>query len=210
MALVVLTIDQRRSRQGPDRVDGLLEHLSSPDIAPDVVLPFERTAGDEVQGLLSSSRTAVDLALSLAESRAWSIGIGVGAVREPLPTSTRAAGGPAFENARDAVERAKATAEGIAVTGPDPVSAGDAEAVLQLLAAVMLRRSEAGKQTVELARAGLRQHEAAAQLAISKQAVSQRLQTAFWNHERRVRPVAARLLEQAAAHGAQAASTSSP
>jgi hypothetical protein len=198
MAYVVMTIDQRGSRRGPDLVDGLLEQLGSPELAPHVVLPFERTAGDEVQGLLSSPQAAVDLALHLADSRAWSIGIGVGQVRQPLPSSTRAAGGPAFENARNAVERAKAAAEGIAVSGPDAATAGDAEAVLQLLAAVILRRSEAGQQTVDLARAGLRQQEAADRLGISKQAVSQRLQTAFWNHERRVRPVAGRLLEQAA------------
>jgi hypothetical protein len=207
---VVMTIDQRRSRRGPDLVEDLLERLRSPDVAGAVVLPFERTAGDEVQGLLGSAQTAVDIAIDLAESRAWSIGIGVGEVRAPLPSSTRAAGGPAFENARDAVERAKAVTEGIAVTGPEPVSAGDAEAVLQLLAAVVLRRSEAGRQTVELAREGLRQHEAAARLGISKQAVSQRLQTAFWGHERRVIPVAGRLLERAATADPGGSSTSSP
>ncbi|HEX5510781.1 MAG TPA: hypothetical protein VFX41_03635 [Actinomycetales bacterium] len=210
MTHLVMTIDQRRSRRGPDLVEDLLERLHDRELGKDVVLPFERTAGDEVQGLLSSPQAVVDLALLLAESRAWSIGIGVGEVRQPLPSSTRAAGGPAFENARDAVERAKSVAEGIAVTGPEPVSAGDAEAVLQMLAAVILRRSEAGRQTVDLARTGLRQHEAAERLGISKQAVSQRLQTAFWNHERRVRPVAARLLDRASASDGSDRSSPSP
>ena len=45
--MFALTIDQHRSRRGEDLVPGLLGALA----AVPTVLPFERTVGDEVQGL---------------------------------------------------------------------------------------------------------------------------------------------------------------
>ena len=45
----VLTVDQRASRRGPDRVDDVLGRLNTGVRA---VLSFERTAGDEFQGVL--------------------------------------------------------------------------------------------------------------------------------------------------------------
>ncbi len=197
-ALVVVTVDQRRSRRGPDLVAELLTRLDDDPWRRQQALRFERTAGDEVQGVLSSADAAVDLALELSSSRAWSVGLGGGPVRRPLPASTRAAGGPAFEHAREAVERAKTVPEGVALSGLDTVSAQEAEAVLQLLAAVVRRRSAAGHEVVALVAEGLSQSEVAARLGITKQAVSQRLQAAWWSHDQRVRPIARRLLHEAA------------
>ena len=51
----MLTIDQRASRRGPDRVGAMLERLNG---AVPVVLAFERTAGDEFQGVLDDPRVA--------------------------------------------------------------------------------------------------------------------------------------------------------
>ncbi len=196
-ALVVLTVDQRRSRHGPDLVTELLDTLDGELWRPHQLLPFERTAGDEVQGVLSSTNAAVDLALELASSGLWSVGLGVGEVREPLPDSTRAASGRAFENARDAVQRAKSLPEAVALTATNAEAGRPAEAVLQLLAAVVKRRSLAGHEVVALMRQRLNQSQVAERLGISKQAVSQRLQAAWWSHDDRVRPVASRLLWEA-------------
>lgn len=195
--VIVVTADQRGSSTGPDRVEALLDELNGDELAPHRVLVFERTAGDEVQGVLSDADVAVDLALRLARTGHWSTGLGAGSVNRPLPASTRAARGEAFQLAREAVERAKSVRERVAVSGADAEVAGDAEAVLQVLAAIDGRRSAAGREVVRLVAAGASQNEAAEALGVSKQAVSQRLHAALWGHEVRLRPLAARLLEAA-------------
>jgi hypothetical protein len=190
--MYVLTVDQRDSRRTPDRVGGLLETLAADRAA--YVLGFERTAGDEVQGVLDDPVTVVDLVLRLVRDGAWSIGVGIGAVNEPLPQSTRAGSGPAFAEARDAVSRAKSRPYDLAVTGDRPERARRAQAALDLLAATVSRRSERGWEAVDLASAGLNQIEVAARLGISKQAVSQRLQAADWHVEPDGRALASHLL----------------
>jgi phage-related baseplate assembly protein len=196
--LAVVTIDQRRSRTSPDRVESLLADLAGSGTAAATVLRFERTAGDEVQGLIGSPAELVELVLWLVRAGSWSTGVGLGPVRRPLPDSARAGAGPAFEHARAAVERAKRHVEGVAVAGPDAAAARHAEAVLQLLAALVQRRSPQGWQAVDLVGAGLTQVAAARRLGVSRQAVGQRLQAALWPHEQSVRPVAADLLARAA------------
>lgn len=210
---LVLTIDQRGSRRGEDAVPALLERLAR--IAPEPLRPFERTAGDEAQGVLDDPATVVDVVLALAEEGRWSTGVGVGPVRRPLPPSTRAGAGPAFEAARAAVTAAKGVREGLAVRGPDgpsgaedarasPFEEGpatavlDAETALLLLVGLRARRSAAGREAVALAERGLGPREAAQHLGVSPQAVSQRLRAAGWSAEERTRPLAARLLARAA------------
>lgn len=194
--MFVLTADQRSSRRGPDRVEDLLEDLAG---VPDLVRPFERTAGDEVQGVLADPGTVVDVVLRLARTRQWSVGVGAGAVREPLPPSTRAGAGPAFEHARDAVQRAKRSAPHVAVSGDDPTAAAHAEAVLRLLADIVQRRTALGWGVVDRLKDGRTQTDLARELGITKQAVSQRVQAAGWPHERDVRPAVAALLDRAQA-----------
>ena len=123
--------------------------------------------------------------------------MGLGPVRTPVPASVRAATGPAFVNARTAVERAKASPGRLAVVGPAAELAGNADALLALLAAVVQRRSPQGWEVVDQMADGLTQKDVAARLGISPQAVSQRLRTALWSEEKRVRPIAANLLAEA-------------
>lgn len=190
--MFVLTIDQRRSRTDIDRVGDVLETLS---VYP-VLRRFERTAGDEVQGVVGSSRTVVDIAVQLVEDGHWSVGIGIGTVDEPLPAVTRAGRGEAFEAARRAVTRAKSAPGGVAVEGSDQAAA-DAETVLTLLAFVAARRTEEGRAAVAIMREGATQIVTAERLGISKQAVSQRLSVAGWAAETKARELAARLLGKA-------------
>jgi hypothetical protein len=191
--MLVLTIDQRGSRRLGDKVDEVLAKLTGERL----VRGFERTAGDEVQALLDDYDQAVRLVLELAREDRWNIGVGLGAVIQPIPQSVRAANGPAFHHARDAVERAKSAARGVAVTGPKRAEAGDAEALLGLLAAVVQRRSAEGWEVVDLMDGERTQREVAQRLGITPQAVSQRVRAALWNEERRARPLAARLLKEA-------------
>jgi hypothetical protein len=191
----VLTIDQRGSRRGPDRVADVLPRLN--DTVP-TVLPFERTAGDEFQGVLAEADDVVDAVLDLVRLGGWSIGVGAGPVQSPLPASTRAGAGAAFLSARRAVDAAKQRPARLAVRGAVPTDAGDAQAVLTALAVIVGRRSEQAWEAIALVGRGRTQAEAAAELGITRQAVGQRLAAGLWELELDLRPTAARLLTRAA------------
>jgi hypothetical protein len=190
----VLTVDQRGSRRGTDRVPAVLSALS--DVP--VVLRFERTAGDEVQGVLDDPAAVVEVVRRLVRDGGWSIGVGAGPVQTPLPRSTRAATGPAFLAARAAVEAAKRRPVRVAVRGAVTEAAEDAQAVLTALAALLERRSDQAWEAVELVERGRTQAQAAGELGVTRQAVGQRLTAGLWEVERDLRPTAARLLTRAA------------
>ncbi|WP_029253448.1 helix-turn-helix domain-containing protein [Paraoerskovia marina] len=197
--MFVLTIDQRGSTHASDEVPALLDALTETSPTA-LLLPYERTVGDEVQGLLVDAATVVETVLRIAGRGGWSVGLGIGSVREPLPGSTREATGDAYVRARDAVDRAKGRGLTVplAVTGADEERAHDTEAFLRLLAAVVARRSTAGHDAVAaLRRVGGTQKEAAAELGISEQAMSQRLRAALHDEVEAARPVAVRMLQEA-------------
>lgn len=104
--MYVMTIDQRGSSTDADRVPGLLAELSTLSTAG----RFERSVGDEVQGVVERQDEVVEIALHALRSGRWYVGIGVGPVDLPLPASPREGSGPAFVAARLAVDRAKAAA----------------------------------------------------------------------------------------------------
>jgi hypothetical protein len=194
----VLTVDQKGSRRSADRVADILPRLNA---AVATVLPFERTAGDEFQGVLDGPEEVVDVVLDLVRAGDWSIGVGAGPVQTPLPRSTRAGAGPAFLSARRAVDAAKQRPSRLAVRGAAPEDAGDAQAVLSALAVVVDRRSDQAWEAIGLVTGGRTQAEAATELGISRQAVGQRLAAGLWDLERELRPTAARLLTRAAGVG---------
>lgn len=193
----MLTVDQRHSRRTRDRVDTLLRDLAG---RADLLRPFERTAGDEVQGIADRPDVAVELTLMLVRDQVWSVGLGVGPVDQPLPDSTRAGSGPAFVRARAAVTAAKTRSTGLAVVGADDDggAARRAQTALDLVASLLQRRTIRGAEAVALAREGLNQLEVAGRLGVSKQAVSQRLQAADWHLEVPGRELATHLLSTAA------------
>ncbi|MDI9930961.1 hypothetical protein QM588_11165 [Rhodococcus sp. IEGM 1354] len=191
--MFVMTVDQRRSRRDIDRVPDLLDRYRDFDL----IRPFDRTAGDEVQAVCEDAATVVAIALDLVATPHWSVGIGVGSVELPLPDTTRAGRGQAFEAARDAVTRAKNAPAALAVTGPEPATAEDAETASTLVALLVARRSDQGREAVALMAEGMSQTDAAERLDISKQAMSQRLSVAGWHVENAGRTLAARLLTAA-------------
>ncbi|PQZ93775.1 hypothetical protein CQ018_08970 [Arthrobacter sp. MYb227] len=190
--MIVMTIDQRKSRTNPDKVESLLQWLSR---SYRVMRGFERTAGDEVQGVLGDGVTAARIALAVAATGDWSVGIGIGAVESPLPEQTRAGRGLAFENARDAVDRAKKSGGAIAVSGPGN-EAGRIEAELQLISILESRRSESSAEAGRLVVEGMTQYEIAVKLGISQQAVSQRLASGLWHETEKLATYAAQALEE--------------
>ena len=195
--MFVLTADQHASKVRGDKVAALLDAQEGWDRAhaDAVVLPLERTVGDEVQIVLSDASAAVDLALHLMRLGEWAVGIGAGPT-DALAETSRASSGPAFVHARTAVERARGRAvpAPVVVTGEDAGAAERATALLQLLAAVVRRRSAPGWEVADLLVDGTLQKDVAAALGVSEQAVSQRVRSAMIEEERAVRPLAAELL----------------
>ncbi|WP_447925290.1 hypothetical protein [Georgenia muralis] len=195
--MFVLTADQHASKVRGDKVAALLDAQEgwARAHADAVVLPLERTVGDEVQIVLSDASAAVDLALHLMRLGEWAVGIGAGPT-DALAQTSRASSGPAFVHARTAVERARGRAvpEPVVVTGEDAAAAERATALLQLLAAVVRRRSAPGWEVADRLVGGTLQKDVAVALGISEQAVSQRVRSAMIEEERAVRPLAAELL----------------
>lgn len=209
--MYVITADQIGSRLAADRAGYERDRIQR-DHASKLELPADRTAGDEIQMLTGDAATALALALELTRAGDWSVGIGVGPVRHPLPDATREATGGAFFAARDAVERAKRKPTRFALRAdssqldPDPETAaedttaseepaapdaaetsraaGDGEALIDLLLATRGRRSAAGWELYDLLESGLTQREAARRLGITPPSVSSRARAADLGIER--------------------------
>ena len=118
MRVAVLTVDQRGSTEhaATDRVPTTLAGLADlPDV--DLLRAFERTAGDEFQGVIDDAGSLVTVVERLLREDTWNIGLGFGEVEEPLPESTRAGRGPAYLHARDAVTAAKSSPWRLRVVG---------------------------------------------------------------------------------------------
>jgi hypothetical protein len=195
----VLTVDQRGSRSMTDLVPELLNSLNRRPRRTGILRKFERTAGDEVQGVLSEARATIDVIVELIRSDTWYVGLGVGDVAQPLPRSTRAGSGDAFVNAREAVNRAKSSPHHVNVVGTDSRVAEQVETVLWLMASVLRRRSERGWAVADLLAEGLTRREIGVKLGISQSAVTQRAQAAGFAEEQRGRVLAAELLAAGAA-----------
>jgi hypothetical protein len=166
--MYVMTIDQRGSTGDVDRVPGLLKELRPLSTSG----RFERSVGDEVQGVVERPDEVVEIALHALRSGRWYVGIGVGEVDQPLPASPREGSGPAFVAARAAVERAKAAAAhvplavvagspgrvraadgGTGAAGADGAAAcANAEAVLRLIGRLVQDRTAAQWKVVDMLR----------------------------------------------------------
>ena len=185
MTVVVLTVDQRGSRTGKDRVPEMIAALE----VVSLLRPFERTAGDEFQGVLGEPASLPRVVEALLRDEAWNIGIGVGEVDEPLPDHARAGSGPAYFHARTAVTAAKTSPWHLRVVGDVP-DARALETTLWLWAAVLARRTARGWEVADLVDEGLSYDEAGRRLGISQSAVSQRAQSAGIVEGRRARELA--------------------
>jgi len=129
MVMFVITADQIGSRHDRDRAGEMIAQLTA-DLGQAYSLPADQTSGDEIQVLMPTAHAALTTILALHRSGFWTIGLGVGSVRTPLPAATRQATGGAFIAARSAVTRAKKTdarfALNIQASVFDAVGDGDA------------------------------------------------------------------------------------
>lgn len=221
--MYVLTIDQRGSSTDIDRVPALLEGLRLTGGLRPTGGRFERSVGDEIQGVLSEPADVVEVALHALRSGLWYVGIGIGSVNEPLPESPREGSGAAFVAARQAVDRAKAAASHVplavmsggvrraaAETGRGEAgtrACANAEAVLRLVGRLVQERTEAQWRVVDALRARNgrdpgrhgQQKQVAQELGISEQSVSRAIIRSGWQEEWAARPAVEMLL--ATAHG---------
>lgn len=194
-SMFVMTVDQVDSRAHADAVPALLATLQGVPVR----LPFERTAGDEVQAVLEDPRAVVDAWEAIVRDGRWRVGIGIGHDVELADSSRASRGGP-FLGARDAVDEAKGHPDRVAVRvspsvddasqssqssqsesrGSDASAAArDAQTVLRLLSIVIDERTDAGWRVIDAARAApdATQAQLADQLGITRQAVSKALRT---------------------------------
>ncbi len=206
--MYVVTADQIASRRSPDRVPQALHALAQ--VRPAPVAGFERTVGDEVQGVADKPEAVLESLFTLVRDGRWRAGVGVGPVEQPLPASPREGRGPAFVAARAAVEASRSPAAGgVAVRveqqPADRVTPGSrhaalAEGALLLWAQILRARSAQGWQVCDLLAEGHSQRAAAELLGISPSAVSQRVRRAGWVEQQRAAELAAYHLQ--AAHDA--------
>jgi hypothetical protein len=207
--MFVITADQIGSRNDRDRAGEMIAELVAAFGAA-FTLPPDQTAGDEIQLLLPDAGTALAAVLALHRAAHWSIGLGLGEVRTPLPDTTRQASGGAFVAAREAVTRAKKAEARFSLEvdpavhlAADPDSdrsaplldADEVEALITTLLLLRQRRSKEGWAAVDLLVSGMSQVEIAAELDISPAAVSQRIRNALWRVDQSAQPALVRLLE---------------
>ncbi|WP_285313525.1 MarR family transcriptional regulator [Pseudarthrobacter sp. fls2-241-R2A-168] len=213
--MYVLTIDQRGSTSDVDRVPELIAELRR--LTP---ARFERSVGDELQGVVDRPDEVVDVALHALRSGYWYVGIGIGMVQVAPGGSPREGSGSGFVAARKAVELAKTAAGQVplsVVAGmmgrgkeiPDHTKEGamagaNAQAVLRLIGRLVQERTEAQWRVVDRLRAvqaGDGKHgsqkQVAKELGITEQSVSRAVLRSGWQEEWAARPAAAMLLEYA-------------
>ncbi len=213
--MYVLTIDQRGSTADVDRVPDLIAALRS--LTP---APFERSVGDELQGVVEQAEDVVEIALYALRSGHWYVGIGIGAVQLAPGGSPREGSGSGFVAARRAVELAKGAAGQVPLSvvsgsigrgreAPPHAKEGamttaNAQAVLRLIGRLVQQRTPAQWRVVDRLRAlrggdgkhGSQKH-VAQELGITEQSVSRAVLRSGWQDEWAARPAAVMLLEYA-------------
>ncbi len=210
-----MTIDQRGSSTDRDRVPELVSQLRGITAAV-----FERSVGDELQGVVERAEDVVDIALHALRGGHWYVGIGIGTVQLAAAASPREGTGSGFVAARKAVDHAKSAAGQVplsVVSGsigrgmdiPEHAKEGartcaHAEAVLRLIGRLVQERTDAQWRVVDRLRniqgSGAKhgsQKQVARELGITEQSVSRALLRSGWQEEWAARPAAAMLLEQA-------------
>lgn len=193
--------DQKRSRTSDDAVSAVIERLELEAKSGRIsfVLSPERTSGDEFQCLVADAESVYRVLRLLARDGRWHVGVGIGAVDHPLPSSVRESRGPALIAAREALDDAKSSRPSVAVRG-EGARAEEAEGTVLLAAQLWEGRTPSGWEAVEaveqLGESPILS-EAARTLLISKQALSQRLQAANWQLESRSKPAVVAALSRA-------------
>lgn len=133
---------------------------------------FEILGVEDIRTIADTPEASLNLIMALLSDGSWAIGLGFAdSEANALAAASKAVGVKAGQ-VRVVVDKQGATTE-----------ASDIAAAFALLAHVLHKRTFEGREATSLVRRGLNQNEAAAELGISKQAISQRLHAAGWPAE---------------------------
>ena len=196
--MFVLSLSGRpgHGRTDADPVPALLAALEGLELP----LVPERTAGPDALVLAARGETALEVLLRALELGQMAVGIGIGAVRGPLPASVRELAGPAVEAAGEALGASSTTSQvPLAVRAADARhadTAADVEAVLRLIGWMVRTRNRAQRGTVQILREQPQATQAALadRLGVTQQTVSRAVKTSGWREESAAHPLAVRLL----------------
>ncbi|SER49289.1 MarR family transcriptional regulator [Corynebacterium cystitidis] len=132
---------------------------------------FEHVGVEDIRAHVQGPVETCDLIMALLSDANWAIGLGI-TDHGPATFAATAAVGTRPAQVRVVVDSVRESSD-----------ADDIAATFALVAHVLAKRTVEGREATSLVRRGLNQNEAAQQLGISKQAMSQRLQAAGWQAE---------------------------
>jgi hypothetical protein len=192
LSATVAVFDIVRSRElAPDQRDTLQRQVAELLVRwnatyDDALLAgFMISLGDECQGLLATPSVLPALMWDLEDSIpdvGFRWGIGYGEIHTQLDPTVTAMDGPAFHNARHAIETAKDDNRrgGVYVGFPEPLGAA-LNGLARLLNHQRSRMTDAQREAITMMRAGTSVAEAARTLGITRQALEQRTQGGGWS-----------------------------
>lgn len=148
---------------------------------------FEVLGVEDICAVIDAAQPACDVVMALLSDGEWAVGLGINPSLGPEDETSAeqvrklasSALGPIGRSARAGSVKVKVAGSTQAID----TAAFDIAATFQLLGQVLSKRSLEGREATSLMRRGLNQNEAAEELGISKQAMSQRLQAAGWQAE---------------------------
>lgn len=200
--MFVLTIDQAKSRKNDDRVPTVLELLANiPTLAR-----FERTVGDEIQGVPRNAAAALAAIRLCVRDGHWHCGLGIGAGNYSQDVHHRSseATGEAFYAARKAVETSKRRTPSVAAKVPiAPDLEEHIDALLSLKMHVIAQRTPRQWEVIDALQSVGSRANTAELLGISRSAVSQSLAASAWEIESATDQLLIDLLNQAHAREEQ-------
>ena len=143
----------------------------------DGVGEFEVLGVEDIRAVVDSPPALCDTVMALLSDGNWAVGVGVVPGSDDEARTRATATGALGGSARAGVVKVALEPSG------GTTLAADIAATFALLAHVLGKRTVEGREATSLVRSGLNQNEAAEELGISKQAMSQRLQAAGWQAE---------------------------
>lgn len=148
---------------------------------------FEVLGVEDICALVDTPEAIADVTMALLSAEEWAVGIGV--VPQHLSTAKDAgaqvkklAGAALGSRTRNGTVKARIKSSR---ANKDDAArwAFDIGASFLMLATILAKRTPEGREATSYMRRGYNQNEAAAELGITKQAMSQRLQAAGWQAE---------------------------
>ncbi|WP_151640623.1 MarR family transcriptional regulator [Corynebacterium sp. 11A] len=159
----------------------------------DGVGTFDVLGVEDICAAIDSARATTDTAMALLSAGEWAVSIGVTPLSNDTGRVQAIATAAMPQRVRAGTVKAQISAPGVDTADITE----DIIAVFALLNHVFSKRTHEGREATALVRQGLNQNEAAEELGISKQAMSQRLQAAGWLAESAGWQLAVHLLQRA-------------